>query len=220
MNLPLRALAAVVRLAARTLFRFALTGREHVPPAGAALLTMNHLGGADPLLVIAFAPRPIATTGKVEILRWPVLGWVARTYGMIPLHRGEADREALQRLLAELARGQALLIAPEGRESLTGALEPGHGGPAFLAQHAQVPIVPIAITGTAWNRVLPAWRLLRRPCVTLTFGSPYRLPPWIKRAAAAELIMLRIAALLPPEYRGVYGGGEGQGAGIETAGQE
>jgi 1-acyl-sn-glycerol-3-phosphate acyltransferase len=199
----------LARLAARTLFRFTLTGRENVPSAGGALLTMNHLGGADPILVIAFAPRPIAAAGKVEILRWPVLGWVAKTYGMIPLRRGEADREALQRLLAELARGQALLIAPEGRESRTGALEPGHGGPAFLAQHAQVPIVPIAITGTAWNRVLPAWRRLRRPCVTLTFGAPYRLPAALKRADAAEFIMQRIAALLPPEYRGVY---SGQGA--------
>ncbi|MEP7359191.1 MAG: 1-acyl-sn-glycerol-3-phosphate acyltransferase, partial [Anaerolineales bacterium] len=66
--------------------------------------------------------------------------------------------------------------------------------------------VPIALTGTAWNRVLPAWRHLRRPCVTLTFGAPYRLPPDIKRPAAAEMIMQRIAALLPPEYRGVYGG--------------
>jgi 1-acyl-sn-glycerol-3-phosphate acyltransferase len=216
MNLPLRALAAAVRFAARTLFRFTVTGRENVPAAGAALLTMNHLGGADPILVIAFAPRPIAAAGKVEILRWPVLGWVAGQYGMIPLRRGEADREALQRLLAELAHGQALLIAPEGRESLTGALEAGHGGPAFLAQHAQVPIVPIAITGTAWNRVLPAWRRLRRPCVTLTFGAAYRLPDGIKRAAAAELIMQRIAALLPPEYRGVYGR---QAVVMETAGK-
>ena len=216
MNLPLRALAAAVRLAARTLFRFTVTGRENVPPAGAALLTMNHLGGADPILVIAFAPRPIAAAGKVEILLWPVLGWVTRQYGMIPLRRGEADREALQRLLAELSHGQALLIAPEGRESLTGALEPGHGGPAFLAQHAQVPIVPIALTGTAWNRVLPAWRRLRRPCVTLTFGAAYRLPDGIKRAAASDLIMQRIAELLPPEYRGVYAG---QGVKMETAGK-
>jgi 1-acyl-sn-glycerol-3-phosphate acyltransferase len=197
------------RLAARLLFRLAVTGRENVPPSGAVLLTMNHLGGADPILVIAFAPRPVAAAGKVEIFDWPVLGWVAKTYGMIPLRRGEADREALQRLLAELARGQALLIAPEGRESHTGTLEAGKGGPAFLAQHAGAPILPIAITGTAWNRILPAWRRLRRPCVTLTFGAPYRLPPNIKRSAAVELIMRRIAAMLPAEYQGVYAGAGG-----------
>jgi 1-acyl-sn-glycerol-3-phosphate acyltransferase len=196
----------LARLAARTLFRLTVTGRENVPPAGGVLLTMNHLGGADPILVIAFGPRPVAASGKVEILDWPVLGWLAKLYGMIPLRRGEADRKALQRLLAELARGQALLIAPEGRESRSGALEVSKGGPAFLAQHAHVPIVPIAITGTAWNRVLPAWRQLRRPCVTLTFGAPYRLPSDIKRPAAAELIMQRIAALLPREYQGVYTG--------------
>lgn len=168
------------------------------------LLTMNHLGGADPVLVVGYVPRPLVVIGKAEILRWPVVGLVVRAYGMIPVRRGEPDRATLARLLGVLAAGQALLIAPEGRESLTGALEAGKSGPAFLAQRAQVPVLPVAITGTAWRQVLPAWRRGRRPCVTLTFGPPYTLPPGLKRAEAVELIMRRLAALLPPEYQGVY----------------
>jgi 1-acyl-sn-glycerol-3-phosphate acyltransferase len=167
---------------------------------------MNHLGGADPVLCIGHVPRPLTVSGKIEALRWPVIGLIIRAYGMIPLRRGEPDRATLKRLLGVLESGGALLIAPEGRESLTGALEAGKTGPAFLALHSGAPLVPVAITGTAWRNVLPAWRRLRRPCVTLTFGPPYALPDGLDRRAAADEIMRRIAALLPPEYRGVYAG--------------
>jgi 1-acyl-sn-glycerol-3-phosphate acyltransferase len=123
---------------------------------------------------------------------------------MIPLRRGEPDRATLKRLLGVLQAGGALLIAPEGRESLTGALEAGKTGAAFLALHSAAAIVPAAITGTAWRAVLPAWRRLKRPCVTLTFGPPYHLPADLDRRAAADEMMRRIAAWLPAEYRGVY----------------
>jgi 1-acyl-sn-glycerol-3-phosphate acyltransferase len=181
-------------------------GQSNVPRSGPLLVTMNHLGGGDPVLVIGYLGRPLAIAGKVEVLGWPVIGRLARAYGMIPLRRGEPERAALKRMLAVLESSQALLIAPEGRESLTGALEPGKTGPAFLALHANAPILPVAITGTAWRDVLPTWRRLRRPPVTLTFGEPYRLPPGMPRREAADEIMRRIAALLPPQYRGVYAG--------------
>ncbi len=201
-----RVFSALSRLLARLLLRLKVQGVESIPLTGPVLLTMNHLGGADPILCIGFVPRALTVTGKVEILGWRILGAVARVYGMIPLRRGEPDRATLKRLLGVLQSGGALLIAPEGRESLTGALEQGKTGPAFLAQHAGAPILPVAITGTAWRDILPAWRRLRRPCVTLTFGPVYALPAGLERRAAADEIMQRIAALLPPEYRGVYAG--------------
>ena len=197
-------MAGLARWLARRLLRLTVTGADNIPPSGAVLLTMNHLGGADPVLVVGFAPRRVVAVGKAEALRWPLIGWVLRAYGMIPLHRGQADRAALRALLQALAAGEAVLIAPEGRESRTGALESGQGGAAFLAQRADVPIVPVAITGTAWRAIWPAWRGLRRPCVTLTFGRPYRLPSDLRRQAAVESVMRRIAVLLPADYQGVY----------------
>jgi 1-acyl-sn-glycerol-3-phosphate acyltransferase len=197
-------LASLARLVAGGLLRLTVSGAENVPRHGAVVLTMNHLGGADPVLVLGFAPRPVLAAGKAEALRWPVIGWVIRAFGMVPLHRGRPDRAALEALLRGLAAGEAVLIAPEGRESHTGALEAGRGGAAFLAQHANAPIVPVALTGTAWRAILPAWRRLRRPCVTLTFGRPYRLPSDLRRQAATEVVMRHIAALLPAGYHGVY----------------
>jgi len=185
------------------LLRLTVRGVENIPLSGGVLLAMNHLGDADPLLVFGFTPRPLAIIGKSEILDWPVLGRLARLYGMLAVRRGEPDRATLQAALQVLESGGALLIAPEGRESLSGALESAKGGAAFLAVHSSVPILPIAISGT--ESLYAEWRHFRRPCVTLTFGPAFRLPPGIKRRAAADLIMQPIANLLPPKYRGVYG---------------
>lgn len=192
------------RFLARLLLRVTVSGLEDVPRTGGLLVAMNHLGGADVVLLIAFMPRRLYASGKSEIMGWRVMGSIARAYGMIPLHRGEPDRTALKRLLSLLEAGDAVLIAPEGRESLTGALEQAKGGPAFLALHADVPVLPVGLTGTAWRDVLPQWRGLRRPCVSLTFGRPFRLPAGMRRREAVDEIMRHIAALLPPEYRGVY----------------
>ncbi len=195
----------LARLAARALLRLGVNGGENVPRSQGILLCMNHLGGGDAVLVVAFAPRPLTAVGKVEILEWPLLGRIAQSYGMLPLRRGEPDRATLQAALDVLRAGGALLVAPEGRESPTGALIEAKDGAAFLALHSGVPIVPVAVTGAAWAHVLSEWRRLRRPRVTLTFGAPFHLPPLIRRKGATELIMRQIASLLPPEYRGVYG---------------
>ncbi|MBI3240988.1 MAG: 1-acyl-sn-glycerol-3-phosphate acyltransferase [Chloroflexi bacterium] len=198
-------LRRLARLASSSLLRLAVRGLENVPHEGGLLLAMNHLGDADPILVIGFAPREVEVIGKAEILRWPIFGSLARDYGMIPVRRGQPDRETLNMALDVLKSGKALLIAPEGRESRSHTLETAKGGAAFLALHSRVPIVPIAITGTENRKVYSAWMRLKRPCVTLTFGQPFTLPPNIRRQDAADLIMRRISELLPPEYRGVYG---------------
>jgi 1-acyl-sn-glycerol-3-phosphate acyltransferase len=194
----------VARVVYRALARLSVTGAENVPCSGGVLLGMNHLGGGDAIMVVAFAPRPLTAVGKVEILKWPLLGWIAQVYGMLPLRRGEADQATLQAALDALCAGGALLMAPEGRESPTGALILAKDGAAFLALRSGVPIVPVAVTGMAWAHILTEWRNLRRPRVTLTFGPSFSLPPLIKRKEATALIMRRIASLLPPEYQGVY----------------
>jgi 1-acyl-sn-glycerol-3-phosphate acyltransferase len=78
----------------------------------------------------------------------------------------------------------------------------------FVAHQAGVPIVPLAHFGT--ERVTRTWLRLRRPEVTVRVGQPFTLPPLpsTERSAQlheqADLVMCHIAALLPPEYRGVY----------------
>lgn len=90
-----RALRFLARLVVRVSTRVAVTGADHVPLTGGVLLTMNHIGDADSVLVVAHAPRPVAIIGKSEILAWPVIGPMARAYGMLPVRRGEPDRVTL-----------------------------------------------------------------------------------------------------------------------------
>jgi 1-acyl-sn-glycerol-3-phosphate acyltransferase len=197
-------LRKLARLTSGNLLRLTARGVENVPLTGGLLLAMNHLGDADPIMVIGFSPREVEVIGKAEILRWPIFGNLARDYGMIAVRRGQPDRETLNMALDVLKSGRALLIAPEGRESRSGAMEAAKGGAAFLAIHSRVPILPIAITGTENRNVYLGWMRLKRPCVTLTFGQPFTLPSDIHRREAADLIMRNIAELLPPEYQGVY----------------
>jgi 1-acyl-sn-glycerol-3-phosphate acyltransferase len=83
---------------------------------------------------------------------------------------------------------------------------------AFLALSAGVPVVPVAITGT--EKLAHALPRLRRVPLSITYGEPVWLgaPGQRERADQARLeaatteIMCRLAALLPPEYRGVYAG--------------
>jgi 1-acyl-sn-glycerol-3-phosphate acyltransferase len=92
-------------------------------------------------------------------------------------------------------------------------LEAGSDGAAFLAGKADVPVVPIALTGTENAHVYACLRRLRRAPVTLTVGTPFRLGDEAgtkqkrsdRLAADTERIMQSLADLLPVEYRGVYG---------------
>jgi 1-acyl-sn-glycerol-3-phosphate acyltransferase len=99
-------------------------------------------------------------------------------------------------------------ISPEGQRSRTGGLVRAKPGVAFLAYRASVPILPMAFTNTA--SIGPALKRLRRAAVSIRIGEPFELPPLgeanrkRQRQDAADLIMCRLAALLPPEYRGVY----------------
>jgi 1-acyl-sn-glycerol-3-phosphate acyltransferase len=144
-----------------------------------------------------------------DLQRVPVTGLLLSLTDPIWVDRGRYDREALREALATLERGEVLGIAPEGRMSITGALERGKTGPVFIARKADVPILPVGLTGT--ETALTEWRRLRRPHIRVIIGPVFRLPEagdYVPRKegrqADADFIMQRLAELLPPEYHGVY----------------
>jgi 1-acyl-sn-glycerol-3-phosphate acyltransferase len=198
-----------VRLIVFGFTRAKVQGLEKFPDKGPALVVTNHLGDADGVLGIAFWPEFTDSFAKIELFDLPILGWIIEKYGVIWVHRGRPDRRAISAALEGLKQGRIISIAPEGRESLSGALEGGTEGAAFLARKANVPIVPVAITGTENGRLYGNMKRLRRTEVSMRVGDPFILPEAADRKAALEegtrLIMESLARLLPKEYRGVYG---------------
>jgi len=207
----------VIRLFLWTFARVLLTiglklqvrGMKNFPRRGPALITLNHLGDTDIVLILSHLPTlsvdPLATSDLYDL---GMQGKIIDKYGAIFLHRGHPDRRAINCALESLARGRYVSIAPEGRESLSAGLEEGLSGAAFLALKADVPIVPIAVTGTENNRIFPNLKKWKRTPVTLTVGVPYRIQKTGDRRAdlknGTERIMRELAQILPAEYQGIY----------------
>jgi len=194
------------RLLVFLLLRRRVEGLHHLPRRGAFILAANHLNVADPLLLSTALPRRIAFMAKRELFRWPLVGPLFGLYGCIPVRRFEADLTALRRARRALQAGQALGMFPEGTRSRSGGLGRGWPGTALLALQTRVPIVPVGIAGS--EQITSPWALLRRPRISIRIGEPFHLPYSRIRAeevrAGTELIMRRIAALLPHSYRGTY----------------
>jgi len=202
------------RFLVRSLTRAEVLGLENFPAEGPALVVVNHLGDADVLMGLAYFPVFPEVIGKAELFEFPILGKLMDAYGIIWVHRGQPDRRTLRAALQALGEGRMVSLAPEGRQSLTGELEEGTGGAAYLALKAgaarnqPVPIVPVALTGTENSNVFGSLKRLRRGRVTMTIGPVFSLEAeadWRTAIhAGTEKIMHALAHLLPEAYRGVY----------------
>lgn len=186
-----------------------LQGMEHIPRQGAALIVSNHLGDADEVVSLAFFSRPVDSLAKIDLyFEYPALGWLLEAYGVIWVHRGQADRRALRSALQGLDEGRLVGIAPEGRESLSGALEEGTGGAAYLALKSGVPVVPVTFTGTENAAIFANLKRLRRGDVSMTVGPAFTLPKGedFRQAVreGTQTIMQKLAQQLPEQYRGHY----------------
>ncbi len=156
--------------------RFRVTGRKNVPRTGAVILACNHISDADPLLVGAATLRPTGYMAKREL--WQI-GWLAPILdlvGSFPVDPGAPDRAALRKSEGILARGEALVVFPEGRISPDGKLAPLLPGVLQLALKSGAPVVPVGLAGA--NLVVPYGELAPRPtlgAVSLHYGAPISL---------------------------------------------
>lgn len=184
---------------------YRVVGQENIPEAGPLMITTNHLSAVDLPAVMLAIPHQ-ATAFAASKHQKGLRGRLLRSFNVIFVRRGTPDRRALRQALELLKNGSVLGLAPEGTRSPTKALIRGKSGAAFLALHSGATILPIGLTGT--ETVLREWRRLRRPKIRVTIGKPYRLEtPGDGRRdlqALSDQMMLRIAELLPTEYRGVY----------------
>ena len=205
-----RILRAIVNVLLGLISHREYVGLENIPAEPPYIMVINHLAAFDAPLLLTVCPHTIRAFAAAKHKRNPLYALVLIMAGPIWVRRGEVDRKALREALDVLKRGEALGMAPEGtRARGPYALQKGKTGPAYLATRADVPLVPVGLTGT--EQIKSNLPRLRRTHIRVVVGKPFRLPEsgrvrGQKLREYTDLIMHRIAELLPEGYRGVYGG--------------
>lgn len=192
-----------------------ITGAENIPEQGPYVIAINHISIIEPPFVIAFWPVAPEAVGAKEIWERKGQSLLARFYGGIQVHRGEFDRQLIDSMLQVIKSGRPLLIAPEGGRSHSPGMRPALPGVAYLVDKAEVPVLPVGIIGSTDDFLHQALKL-KRPILEMRVGQLAMMPPIEGRGEDrrkalknnADLIMYKVAELLPPTYQGVYARGE------------
>jgi glycerol-3-phosphate dehydrogenase (NAD(P)+) len=157
----------------RLYFRMSRIGREHLPATGPVILAANHRSFMDPFVIGMVARRPIYYVAKQELFRHRLVGWFLASLGAFPVRRGEGDAEMVETARAILARGDALVMFPEGTRIRPGALGRPRRGVGRLALETGAPVVPVAVIGT--EDVRRGLRIRPRK-VRIRVGRPLTFP--------------------------------------------
>lgn len=205
--------AAVVAPLISIFVKLDITDARKLPREGAYVLAPNHYSEFDPLAValavwkIGRAPRFMA---KESLFRVPVLGWVLRRTGMVPVARHSSAAAARQTLVASeqlVEHGRGVIVYPEGSLTREPGLWPMRGktGAVRLALEGEIPLIPMAQWGV--QQIMPRYGKLRlwplRRRVSVIIGDPVDLDAYRGRhaqpavlAAATDLLMADISSLL------------------------
>ena len=196
-------------IALRLFADWQVVGRENVPPMGPLIIVANHQSNFDPTLVSTSIPRRVRFLAKEEIFQGgPVVRWFLRSYGAFPLNRRGADIGAYRWALSQLAIDRAIAVFPEGTRN-PGAMRRVEPGVTRLALKSQAPLLPVGITGTEkLGNLLRVFNPTGK--ISVNIGTAFSLPSIDGRLgpevldSLTDMIMGRIAALLPTSYQGVY----------------
>jgi 1-acyl-sn-glycerol-3-phosphate acyltransferase len=171
-----------------TVYRVEKSGLEHVPEEGPAVVVCNHVSFVDAVVIMGACRRPIRFVMDHTIFKVPVLSFIFRTAGAIPIASRKEDLAMMERAFAEVAKalraGDLVGIFPEGRITDTGELSRFRPGIERILQETPVPVVPMALRGL-WGSFFS-----RK-------GGPAMTRPF--RRGVFSRIGLAVASPLPPE---------------------
>lgn len=207
---PYHACRILQRLTLRLFAKWEVVGNENIPPMGPLIIIANHQSNMDPPMLVASLTRRIYFLAKSTVFSTPIVSWLLDAYGAFPLDRDKnMDIAAYRWVVNQLREGKPVVLFPEGTRSAGGMIK-AKSGFVQIALHTKATILPVGITGTenmgSWGRVFfPTGRL------KINIGTVFSLPDVEGKPnkeiidSFADMIMNRVAQLLPEDYRGVYG---------------
>ena len=195
------------------IWRPKVTGAEHIPPSGGAVLAANHNSFVDSVFLPLMVDRPVTFSAKAEYFSAPgpaarLLSAYLRATNQLRMDRDgpRAAQDTLEAALALLREGALFGIYPEGTRSPDGRLYRGRPGVGWLALKSGLPVIPVALSGT--RKVLPPGHVVPRPGrIEVRIGPPLALapelfdqPPAKARRVIADQVMAAIQQLSGQEY--------------------
>jgi 1-acyl-sn-glycerol-3-phosphate acyltransferase len=160
---------ALVSLPTLLVFRVRAIGVKNVPKTGPLLLAPNHFSQMDHFFVGLYLRRQVRFMAKSQMFGPPVLTYIYKHGGVFPVRRGQHDEEAFKTAFTILEQEGMLLVYAEGGRSRSSDLGEPKPGIGRIALESGVPVVPVAVYGSAKVR---RWKRFRFPRVTVQFGEP------------------------------------------------
>ncbi len=183
--------------------KIAVEGKEKIPAHQAVVYMPNHQSYFDPPAIISILPR-LVVMPKKEVFRVPMLGRAMLQCGFIPVDRKNRERAlaAIEEAVKALKTGRSFLVFPEGTRSPDGRLQPFKKGAFAMALEAQVPIVPVSISGA--SRIMRKGQLAIHPgTMRITIHDPIPTQGYTKadRGVVMELVRMAVLAELTEAER-------------------
>ncbi|MDH3707345.1 MAG: HAD-IB family hydrolase [Acidimicrobiia bacterium] len=212
---PQRALMALTRPELFAYAQFRISGTDHIPPSGPAIVVGNHRSYFDTVamaLALGKRGRPARFLGKKEVFEAPIIGNIARAMGGIVVDRGSGSDEPLKAAATALDAGEIVVLMPQGTiprgRAFFDPVLKGRPGAVRLARMTGAPVIPVGLWGTEWvwprNARFPAvWNVLDPPEVFVRVGEEV---VGLERDAVSErhdidTVMRAISRLVPEADR-------------------
>lgn len=183
-----------------TFYRVKETGQQHIPDEGPALLVCNHVSYVDALVIAGCIRRPVRFVMDHRIFKVPVLNFVFRTAGTIPIASAKEDpamlERAYERIDEYLRAGEVVCIFPEGRITDNGDLYPFKSGVMRILEKNPVPVIPMALRGL-WGSFFSRWGgvAMRYPRGVFTRIGFVIDQAWSPANVTPDALQSRVAAL-------------------------
>ncbi len=188
-----------------------LYGMDKIPKHNRYVIAFNHVSLVEVPFIVAFWPTIVEIIGAAVVWERRGHSIVAKMWEGIPVKRTEFDREVFRKVEMVIDAGFPLMIAPEGTRSRTPGLARGKPGVAYIIDKTELPVLPVAVVGNTIDFLRQGIRG-KRPTIQMFVGDLINIPLLTGRGEElrdmrqqnTDIIMARIAEMLPESYRGVY----------------